>query len=296
MVKWIICLFFYLLTNHVAQGQNFKVEGLVVDEEGNPLPGVNIIQKGDGNTLTDHKGRFTIHTYPNGRLVFHGFGYIPQDIKVEGRKNLIVKLILIANYLKECPADFNCQHFIKNTQLGFSSGIHYTPIGIRLRHYQPYFRGRKLFLNTILTFRSNLSENHYLHLALSKRLLSIKSSKIHLLAALKNVHIAPFQGHEYLFGSLLSFRGPSLSVGYVFQNFQDFETNSRQSGGFVGFYTPINKLISFRADIKYVSHLIQWESQLNFYWPLPNLSLFLNYEKFSSFQEIALGVNYSFSN
>lgn len=58
------------------------VKGIVMDTNGQPLPGVNIIVKGTTvGTATDSNGRYTL-TLPNGssQLVFSFIGYVTQEI------------------------------------------------------------------------------------------------------------------------------------------------------------------------------------------------------------------------
>ncbi|RYC70582.1 MULTISPECIES: SusC/RagA family TonB-linked outer membrane protein [Spirosoma] len=70
------------------------VSGQVNDDQGNALPGVNILLKGTSQgTTTNAEGRFSL-TIPDGRgtLVFSYIGYLSQEVPVNNRSNLTVTL------------------------------------------------------------------------------------------------------------------------------------------------------------------------------------------------------------
>ncbi len=70
------------------------VKGVVRDESGEGLPGVNILLKGTPRgTTTDAEGRFTLEvTDENARLIFSFVGYTSQEIPVENMTFLEVAL------------------------------------------------------------------------------------------------------------------------------------------------------------------------------------------------------------
>lgn len=77
-------LFFvlFLLSSTLAFAQN-RVTGVVTDKTGEPLIGVNVLEKGTTNgTVTDIDGKFTVNM-PHGKtLVFSFIGFVTQEIKV----------------------------------------------------------------------------------------------------------------------------------------------------------------------------------------------------------------------
>lgn len=67
--------------------QQVTITGTVVDEEGFPMPGVNVIVKGTVlGTFTDAGGKYTL-SVPNGDVVleFTFIGYAAQEVKLGGR-------------------------------------------------------------------------------------------------------------------------------------------------------------------------------------------------------------------
>lgn len=84
--------------------QNFTVRGKVIDDQGDPLPGVNIVVKGEPTigTVTDAEGNYTITVpYPNATLIFSYVGFQPQEIRVNNRSIINVTLVEDTKALEE---------------------------------------------------------------------------------------------------------------------------------------------------------------------------------------------------
>lgn len=68
-----------------------NVTGTVTDVNGDPLPGVNVIEQGTRiGTITDIDGRFSINVDNDAVLVFSFIGFISQEINVDGRSTINV--------------------------------------------------------------------------------------------------------------------------------------------------------------------------------------------------------------
>ena len=77
-------LFFvlFLLSSTLAFAQN-RVTGVVTDKTGEPMIGVNVLEKGTTNgTVTDIDGKFTVDMPQGKTLVFSFIGFVTQEIKV----------------------------------------------------------------------------------------------------------------------------------------------------------------------------------------------------------------------
>ncbi len=75
--------------------QSLTVNGNVVSEQdGSPLPGVNVYEKGTMNgTVTNLEGEYTITvSSSNATLVFSYIGYLTSEIPIEGRNSIDVSL------------------------------------------------------------------------------------------------------------------------------------------------------------------------------------------------------------
>lgn len=70
------------------------ITGTVIDETGNPLPGVNVVVKETTlGTVTDAEGKYSINVPDdNSVLVFSFIGYTTQEISVTGRTSIDVTL------------------------------------------------------------------------------------------------------------------------------------------------------------------------------------------------------------
>ena len=59
------------------------MRGVVTDPTGEPLIGVNVLEKGSTNgTVTDIDGKYTVNVPKGKTLVFSFIGFVTQEIKV----------------------------------------------------------------------------------------------------------------------------------------------------------------------------------------------------------------------
>lgn len=81
----------------------FQVSGLVMDETKQPVPGVNIIEKGTTNgTTSDANGRYTLSVKDEDAiLVFSFIGFTAQEIRVGSRTDIDVSMVPDAQTLNE---------------------------------------------------------------------------------------------------------------------------------------------------------------------------------------------------
>lgn len=72
-----------VLVVQIGFAQEKTVSGTVLDEDGLPLPGVNVIEQGTSNgTQTDFDGNYSISVAPGDVLVFTYLGFKPQNLTV----------------------------------------------------------------------------------------------------------------------------------------------------------------------------------------------------------------------
>lgn len=73
--------------------KQIKVTGVITDEQGNPLPGAGVKLKGtEKAVVTDRDGRYVIEVEESAVLIFSYLGYDNQEVKVEGRSTINVRL------------------------------------------------------------------------------------------------------------------------------------------------------------------------------------------------------------
>ncbi|MGQ1889908.1 SusC/RagA family TonB-linked outer membrane protein [Thermophagus sp. OGC60D27] len=76
------------------QDQIVSVSGKIVDTNGAPIPGVNIVVEGSGSgTITNMDGEYNLEAPADGILVFSFIGFNTQRIAVEGRSTIDVTLV-----------------------------------------------------------------------------------------------------------------------------------------------------------------------------------------------------------
>ncbi|WP_074407345.1 MULTISPECIES: SusC/RagA family TonB-linked outer membrane protein [Aquimarina] len=84
------------LSSNVTLAQSKKtVSGIVTGEDGVPLVGVNVIEKGTSNgTSTDFDGNYTVVVSdPSGILIFSSLGFVEKEIPMNGQSEIKVSLI-----------------------------------------------------------------------------------------------------------------------------------------------------------------------------------------------------------
>jgi len=83
----IVCVAFISLQIH---GQKKTISGTITDENGLPLPGVNIIVKGTSNgTQTNFDGLYTIQAIEGATISYSFIGYITAERKIKKNTNTI---------------------------------------------------------------------------------------------------------------------------------------------------------------------------------------------------------------
>ena len=80
----------------------YEITGVVTSEDGQPLPGVNVLVPGSGNgTATDFDGNYTITASKGNTLEFNYLGFSTQTISITGQKTINVSLAQDAESLAD---------------------------------------------------------------------------------------------------------------------------------------------------------------------------------------------------
>ncbi|WP_279135246.1 TonB-dependent receptor [Parabacteroides johnsonii] len=78
---------------NIIQQDKKTISGRVVDRNGEPVIGVNVVEKGTTNgTITDMDGKFSFNVSPNATLMLSYIGYKAQEIAVNNRTQYNVVL------------------------------------------------------------------------------------------------------------------------------------------------------------------------------------------------------------
>jgi len=80
--------------NKINNQDKITVTGIVKDNEGNPVPGASVVEKGTQNgTVTDFDGKFVLNvTDKNAVLQISYMGYKPVEIKVDSKRKFDITL------------------------------------------------------------------------------------------------------------------------------------------------------------------------------------------------------------
>jgi TonB-linked SusC/RagA family outer membrane protein len=107
-----MCLFFLVF---IASGQQRQINGSVLADDGQPLPGANIIVENSNNgTTTDIDGKFKLSVDEGATLLVSYIGYVDAKIKVTSKLTYSIKLqsssnslaeVIVVGYTKEKKSD-----------------------------------------------------------------------------------------------------------------------------------------------------------------------------------------------
>ncbi len=103
MSKKILYLLILLCCSLSIYAQQVKVTGTVRDENGQPIPGATILEKGTQNgTTTTPNGTFSLTLKGSGNILVVTFvGYAPKELKVGDRTTFQVSMVPDAKALKD---------------------------------------------------------------------------------------------------------------------------------------------------------------------------------------------------
>ncbi|MBX0292320.1 TonB-dependent receptor [Hymenobacter sp. HSC-4F20] len=78
------------------------ITGRIVDEKGQGMPGVTVLEKGTSNgATTDNDGRYSLTVADNATLTFSFVGYVTQEVAVNGRTSININLAPDSKALNE---------------------------------------------------------------------------------------------------------------------------------------------------------------------------------------------------
>ncbi len=84
------------------QSAKKTIRGVVVDENGDPAIGANVLESGTTNgTITDINGTFTLDVDPANKIHITMIGYVPQELAVGNRTNFEITMLEDTQLLDE---------------------------------------------------------------------------------------------------------------------------------------------------------------------------------------------------
>ncbi|MFM8911334.1 MAG: carboxypeptidase-like regulatory domain-containing protein, partial [Flammeovirgaceae bacterium] len=100
--KVVKCLPLLLLVAHLGFAQQTVSGKVTSSDDGSPIPGVNVLEKGTTNgTATNSDGSFSMTVGSNATLVFSFVGYTTQEVAVNNQTNLNILLQTDVTALQE---------------------------------------------------------------------------------------------------------------------------------------------------------------------------------------------------
>lgn len=101
----------------VNQQQKIVITGTITDAFGQPLPGANIIEKGTNKSVqSNFDGKFSIEVSNQKAILFISFiGFLTQEVALNGKTDVIVKLVENTSRLDEVVIGYGSQKKLKVT-------------------------------------------------------------------------------------------------------------------------------------------------------------------------------------
>ena len=91
-----------VLSTNVDENKAIKITGRVIGENGEALAGASVLEKGTSKGVsTDNNGTFTLTVDNEATLVIRSLGYETQEVKVNGRSVIDIKLTVAAKVMDE---------------------------------------------------------------------------------------------------------------------------------------------------------------------------------------------------
>lgn len=79
--------------NAVVQQNKKKIEGVLLDQSGEPVIGANVVEKNTTNgTITDLEGKFALEVDDNASLQVSFIGYLDMEVPVKGKSSFLLTL------------------------------------------------------------------------------------------------------------------------------------------------------------------------------------------------------------
>ena len=89
-----IFIFIFLFFCNTISSQDQIITGTITDNNNNPLPGVNVVVDAEtySGAVTDFDGNFVVKADAEATLIISYVGFITQEVKLNGNKNLNIKM------------------------------------------------------------------------------------------------------------------------------------------------------------------------------------------------------------
>lgn len=284
-IALIAVLTFYLQSTW----SQITITGSIKDQNGIPLPGVDIIEKSTTNsTRSDLDGFFTINVKDSTSiLIFSFIGYVTREAPVIEKSPMKVTLkeYIIA------------EGWDQKIAINVNSGLINNPIGGQLDLSIPAFN---LGFKSTIAYQTNLSVNQIFIADLGIRHIRLGYKGLGLDIDLINRSILSDNGYKlntYSVESLWHFFQYNLIIGYSFIDLKKGTEIASISGS--GFTIGTKYLFKYPIDILIIGKVSFYkdltEYQLELQRSFKRINTFIRYYNVNSYSEISLGVGLEFT-
>ena len=270
-----------------------SIKGVVSTANDGAQPGVSIVEVGTTNgTVTNFDGYYEIAvTDTNSVLIYSFVGLINKTVTIGSKKEINVQLELDTKALDD--VFFGCYSPVRYTEIGFASGVYYTPVGFKIKNQTPYIWGINLDLESSFTYRQK-DENEYISLFLKeKSLFTLMNSGVGIMGEFRKFSFANKKFKEFILAPSYGALGFLWTVGYTNQSrkLADLE-ETRIDGVFIGITKFFPFAFNLSAKSQYLQDIWQFDIEFSKHFYRPNLTVGIGYERLYMLDEFDFTLSY----
>ncbi len=282
-------LFLFIISNLYSQ---FKVQGIVYDNEGIPMPAVNVTEVGmNPDEVTDADGKFSIVCKSENAVINFSFiGFLSQDVKLNSSEFLTVYLQLDSVLLNERTL---CCAPPRHSTIGLSTGFNYAHLGFSIINFTPYLFRINTMLESGIKWRANETSDRYTHIFLRRySILNIKSTAVGMYGEFERANYSNQEVTNYTIAPDISHHGFIFSLGYTHQSIIDEGTNLKSNGWYFGLSKYLWRHLEIGFSSQLVSDTFQYEIEIVEEIPGTRFVVRVGYQKLYVFNEVSASVAY----
>ena len=295
-MKYFISIFLicHLVIKSFAQP---TIEGVVLDDLGEPLIGTSIVEINTENvTVSDLDGKFKLQLKSDtSKIAVQFVGCLTQEIVVQSDTSVIINMQVDASALGDEIMLQICYFESNVTSIGINGGLLNEQFGFEVQNIFPYISPIRLNLNADVKWRFSNKDN-YFNLRLRRYDLFDIRNKLYfgLRAEYKSILQSDNINKIYSISPEFAFAGYSISIGFARRLLEIEEVNSSNNG--VNFEIQKSILGSLMLYAGAINWKNDWQYTLRLYEDIPKIPLVLGigWEQLNGWQEFDISVLYRF--
>ena len=272
------------------------VDGQVLDEEGIPLPGVNVFEKGtDNGAVSDIDGEFSLTTTDSVAALFFEFvGCQPYEVIVGKSQFLHVVLKVDSTITEFIPY---CFFYTSSYSVGMDYGFIHQNLGIISYNFISNIKSLNILMNANLVWRFPHQGNEYFDVFLRKHeIISGMPFNFYLATGYNKTteDNILYLNQQFFISPEVSKWGFLVGIGYARVCSSVGDSLLNENGVYASFVKSFFYQLTLKARVVATNNYLNYNFRL--IEDLPNFpaSVELGYEKQTHWKELKLAIMYQF--